>query len=335
MHRSNRKTLYSFHLLTILAHYNIKIQVWFLSNFAYNYSLEYTTITASTVLSSTGSLFSFLFALIVKEETCDWFKLFGVLLGLMGSYSTTLGGPNLDEDINTNSTYSSDSPVIQLDQKVSIEVSYIAWGNLAGLISAIGYGVYTVLLRTQCPRDEALFSMSLILGYIGLTNMILLSPFAIWTINTMESSSQNHDGVNINSNDENSFLSQSQFQPTTSPIQLLHDNTQHLTGFILMCLILKGLVDNVISDYLWARSVILTSATVATVGLGLTIPFAFLSDVMIMGRKDVWNLQNICGAIMVLAGFGFVNIGENKVIASDVDNENELNDENVQEVLMD
>jgi len=192
--------------------------------------------------------------------------------------------------------------------------------------------VYTVLLRTQCPRDEALFSMSLILGYIGLTNMILLSPFAIWTINTMESSSQNHDGVNINSNDENSFLSQSQFQPTASPTQLLHDNNQHLTGFILMCLILKGLVDNVISDYLWARSVILTSATVATVGLGLTIPFAFLSDVMIMGRKDVWNLQNICGAIMVLAGFGFVNIGENKVIASDVDNENELNDENVQKV---
>ena len=38
-----------------------------------------------------------------------------------------------------------------------------------------------------------------------------------------------------------------------------------------MCLLLKGLFDNVLSDYFWARAVVLTSATVATVGLGLTI----------------------------------------------------------------
>lgn len=31
-------------------------------------------------------------------------------------------------------------------------------------------------------------------------------------------------------------------------------------------LVLKGLLDNVLSDYLWARAVLLTSPTVATCG---------------------------------------------------------------------
>lgn len=42
--------------------------------------------------------------------------------------------------------------------------------------------------------------------------------------------------------------------------------------------ILKGFIDNVISDLLWARAVLLTSPTVATVALTLTIPMAMVSD---------------------------------------------------------
>jgi hypothetical protein len=40
----------------------------------------------------------------------------------------------------------------------------------------------------------------------------------------------------------------------------------------------QAIFDNVVADYLWARAVILTSPTVATVGLSLTIPLAFISD---------------------------------------------------------
>jgi hypothetical protein len=73
-------------------------------------------------------------------------------------------------------------------------------------------------------------------------------------------------------------------------------------------LVVKGLFDNVLSDYLWLRAVILINATVATVGLGLTIPLAFASDVM-LGKTDVLTPGTIVGALTVLAGFVLVNVG--------------------------
>jgi solute carrier family 35 protein F5 len=47
-------------------------------------------------------------------------------------------------------------------------------------------------------------------------------------------------------------------------------------GFVM----LNALFDDVIADYLWARSVLLTSPTVATVGLSMTIPMAILTGTM-------------------------------------------------------
>ena len=49
------------------------------------------------------------------------------------------------------------------------------------------------------------------------------------------------------------------------------------------------------------------SATVATVGVGLTIPMAFLSD-WIMGHPDVVDPSSIIGALAVLVGFVLVNL---------------------------
>ena len=64
--------------------------VWFVANWAYNASLAYTSITSSTVLASTGSLFTFLFAVLYGDETFTCFKLMGVLLGVSGSIITGL-----------------------------------------------------------------------------------------------------------------------------------------------------------------------------------------------------------------------------------------------------
>lgn len=64
--------------------------VWFISNYAYNASLKYTSITSSTVLASTGSLFTFLFALISRDEHFSLYKFFGILLGMAGSIMTGL-----------------------------------------------------------------------------------------------------------------------------------------------------------------------------------------------------------------------------------------------------
>ena len=64
------------------------------------------------------------------------------------------------------------------------------------------------------------------------------------------------------------------------------------------------------SDYLWLRAVLLTNATVATVGLGLTIPLAFGSD-LLLGKPNVLTPSSIFGALTVLSGFVLVNIGNN------------------------
>jgi solute carrier family 35 protein F5 len=65
------------------------------------------------------------------------------------------------------------------------------------------------------------------------------------------------------------------------------------------------------SDYLWLRAVVLTNATVATVGLGLTIPLAFISD-LVMKQPNVLTPSSVCGALTVLVGFVLVNIGNDE-----------------------
>jgi solute carrier family 35, member F5 len=223
-----------------------------IANYTYNASLLHTSITSSTVLASTGSLFTFLFAVTAGDELFGWVKLGGILLGFAGSLLTTVKDGE-----------SSDNP--------SDDVEAV-WGDILGLMSAVGYGAYAVQTRLLCPHDESLYSMQLILGYIGLIDMILLAPIAIY--------------------------------------QVWADS--QITWLVLGCVVLKGLFDNVISDYLWLRSVILTNATIATVGLGLTIPMAFASD-FFLGTADVVTLWSIVGAMTVMVGFVLVNVGDKDV----------------------
>lgn len=258
--------------------------VWFLSNYAYNASLKYTSITSSTVLASTGSLFTFLFALLSRDEHFSLYKFFGIVLGMMGSILTGLH--DVGEIHATETTSLSTEPSSS---------SSLLWGDFLGLLSAMGYGAYTLMVRLLCPHDESLMSMDLFLGFVGLWNLLALSPIAIY------------QGV---------------FQATG------------LTWFIFGCLLIKGLFDNVLSDYLWARAVILTSATVATVGLGLTIPLAFASDI-VMGRPNILDVTSIIGALSVLCGFVLVNLGQQQEIEQEQEELGEMSHNQTQSALPD
>jgi solute carrier family 35 protein F5 len=190
------------------------------------------------------------------------------------------------------------------------------WGDIAGLVSAIGYGLYTVLLRYLCPKDEDRMSMQLFFGYVGLLNMIILLPVAIWVIYA----SNNNDSAEAPSSSE---LSHDDY-PNNNDGDEMNDttNTTIITWSIFMFLLFKGLLDNVLSDYLWARAVILTSATVASVGVGLTIPMAFAAD-WVMGNGDAGGKGEVLGAIMVLFGFVFVNIDVFGEKSNETDDETE------------
>jgi len=79
-----------------------------------------------------------------------------------------------------------------------------------------------------------------------------------------------------------------------------------LTPQIVGILVLNGMFDNVLSQYLWARAVMLTSPTVATVGLSLTIPLAIVSDSL---RRLAISRWQLVAAFFVLMGFVLVNTG--------------------------
>ena len=148
--------------------------VWFLANWTYNASLAYTSITSSTVLASTGSLFTFLFAISTNDERFAWAKLAGVLLGFFGSLCTTLNDSSSTiPDIINPENHTLDAGYILLEQQSenSSSVSDALFGDTLGLVSAIGYGAYAVQTRVLCPRDESLYSMQLLLGckYIDCT----------------------------------------------------------------------------------------------------------------------------------------------------------------------
>jgi len=250
--------------------------LWFLSNYCYNLSLQSTSITSSTVLASTGSVFTFLFSISCGHEQFTKWKFIGVILAVCGSVVTSI------HDVSSTGDDGSEENTF-MKPKI--------WGDVAGIVAAVGYGGYTVLIRKVCPSDENLMSMQLLLGYVGTINMVFFGPMAILILcdNLSPSSS-----VDMEQSEESGNFSQQ----------------QRLTWFVVFCVVMKGLFDNVLSDYLWARAIILTSATVATVGLGLTIPLALLSDAYVMKKTDVWSVGSIFGAISVLVGFIFVNIGE-------------------------
>ena len=287
-------------LLSHLDHLSMASRVaplWFLSNYSYAVSLRWTSISSSTVLASMGSIFAFGFATCTRygDERVTRWKVVGVTLCFMGGVATAwtdVGASSDDGDDGDNNG-------LRRMEKDSSVRSLL--GDLAGLFSAMGYGAYTVLLRHLCPKDEDRMSMQLLFGYVGLLNMISLFPVAIWLVVSSQSS---EDGISPS--------------PGLSPEDGADDGiatttTTTLTWTIFLFLILKGLLDNVISDYLWARAVILTSATVASVGLGLTIPMAFVADSIMGNTEEKRHLGDVLGAMCVLFGFVFVNIdGEEK-----------------------
>lgn len=83
-------------------------------------------------------------------------------------------------------------------------------------------------------------------------------------------------------------------------------NLTHLTGAIFGFIVLNGFCDNVFSDYLWARAVVLTSPTVATIGMSITIPLAMTSDYL-LGKGSPTGVS-LLGAFLVVVGFLLVNI---------------------------
>lgn len=145
-------------------------------------------------------------------------------------------------------------------------------GDILALVSAALYAVYITLIRKKLPDDDGKSgqaSMAQFLGFLGLFNLIIFLPVAL-------------------------ILNFTKLEP----FNLL---TWEQCGLIIG----KGLFDNVLSDYLWAKAVLLTTTTVATAGLTIQVPLAAIVD-SVMGNAP--HLMDYLGGLAIMIGFAGINI---------------------------
>ncbi len=161
-------------------------------------------------------------------------------------------------------------------------------GDAWCLTSAVIYALYTIMLKIKLKEDDSEFSMPLLFGTRA-TRRPARPPHArtrtglIGTINALVF----WPGFIL--------LHFTGVEPFVWP-----------SGRVVSYLLVNGFFGSVVSDFLWARSVLLTTPVIATLGLTMTIPMALLVDAVVNGRK--FNGMYAGGSLLVVLGFVMVNL---------------------------
>jgi solute carrier family 35 protein F5 len=140
------------------------------------------------------------------------------------------------------------------------------WGDLVCLASAFMYAIYSILIKRMLPED-AESSTGLFFGFLGAFNFLV---FGLGVVVVDAAGWEDYGSLNW-----------------------------QLVG----CMLVNALFNNMLSDYLWARAMLLTSATVATVGLTLTIPAPLIIEAWKTGLNGGVLLYKCGGAALVVVGF--------------------------------
>ncbi|MCO5555177.1 hypothetical protein L7F22_008720 [Adiantum nelumboides] len=233
--------------------------LWFLNEYLSNAALAYTSVASTTILSSTSGLFTLFFGALLGQDSLNVSKVVAVFVSITGVFMTTLG-----------STWAADEPQVSSAQATEHSIT----GDILGLLSAVSYGLFTVLLKKFAGKEGEGADVQKVFGYIGLFTLVALW-WLVWPLTALN------------------------LEPTFSvPTSLKIDEV----------VIANGFVGSFLSDYFWALSVVWTTPLVATLGMSLTIPLAMVADIFIHGRY--FSAIYVLGSVQVFAGFVIANLSE-------------------------
>jgi solute carrier family 35, member F5 len=147
-----------------------------------------------------------------------------------------------------------------------------AVGDVVSVIAALLYSMYTIVLKLHCPSESDATTTAMLFGMIGGLIAIFLWPlFFLFHV--------------------------VQWETFALP-----------TARVLGLLSLNAVLGTVLSDYLWALSVSLTTPVIATLALSLTLPLSLLCDYLFRSLR--FTAPYIFGVALVLGGFIVANVDE-------------------------